>query len=96
MNSLLIYLYSSSVISSLIIGALIRLPLKPDMDSFEGNVLFPNIFVALGLTAITNFLFNINMDIISYLIAGIVIGIISALFSKYANRIFPGVDYATH
>jgi len=75
------------MISSIIFGAILKLPLKPDMDSFECNVLFPTIFVALGLTAITESLFGLDV------VLCVIIGMVSALFSKYANRIFPGVEY---
>jgi energy-converting hydrogenase A subunit A len=86
----LIYFYGISVISSIVIGAMLKLPLKPNMDSFEGNILFPTVFVALGLTAITEFLFGLDI------VLCIIMGITSALFSKYTNRIFPGVDYGNH
>ncbi len=83
----LIYYYVVSTIVALIAGLLIRLPISIDSDSFEGNILFPTVFVALGLTAIVEYLFNLN------LIVCLLIGILSALFSKYTNRIFNGVDY---
>lgn len=79
--------YGISVVSSLIFAFLLRMPLFPDTDSFETYVLFPTPFVALGLTGILKFLFGLDVVIC------VVVGIISALFSKYANRIFPGVSY---
>ncbi|WP_292461200.1 energy-converting NiFe hydrogenase A subunit EhaA [Methanothermococcus sp.] len=83
----LIYFYGISIISSIIIGILLKMPLKPNTNSFEGNILFPTVFVALGLTAIAEFLFGLDI------ILCVIIGVFSALFSKYINRIFPGVDY---
>jgi len=83
----LFYYYGISVVASLVIGILLRLPIKVNPDSFEGNVLFPTVFIALGLTAIVDYLFSLNM------VLCVGVGIISALFSKYANRIFPGVEY---
>ena len=56
-----------------------------DMDSFEGSVLFPTPFVALGLTALIGYL--ITLDLIS----SVIIGIFASVFSKFANKIFPGV-----
>ncbi|MDK2789739.1 MAG: energy-converting hydrogenase subunit [Methanothermococcus sp.] len=79
--------YSISVVSSLIFALLFRMPLLPNMDSFETYVLFPTPFVALGLTGILKLLFGLDVVIC------VVVGIVSALFSKYANRIFPGVSY---
>ena len=86
----LIYFYSISVVSSIAIGVMLKLPLKPNMDSFEGNVIFPTVFTALGLTAITEFLFGLDA------VLCVILGVVSALFSKYTNRIFSGVDYGNH
>lgn len=85
----LIY-YGGAIIVSIIIGLLLRLPLKIDIDSFEANVIFPTVFIALGLCALVEFLFGLN------LIMGIIIGFISALFSKYSMNIFSGVDYGSN
>jgi energy-converting hydrogenase A subunit A len=79
--------YGISTILSVILGILVKLPIKIDSDSFEGNALFPTIFVALGLTAIIDYLFGLNV------VVCVIIGITSALFSKYVNRIFNGVEY---
>lgn len=83
----LLYYYGISIVASLVIGMILKLPVKVNTDSFEGNVLFPTVFVALGLTAIIDYLFSLNA------IACLGVGIISALFSKYANSIFSGVEY---
>jgi energy-converting hydrogenase A subunit A len=85
----LIY-YGVAIVVSIIIGLLLRLPLKIDIDSFEANAIFPPVFIALGLCALVEFLFSSN------LIMGIIIGFISALFSKYSMNIFSGVDYGSN
>ncbi|HIP17245.1 MAG TPA: hypothetical protein EYG76_02945 [Methanothermococcus okinawensis] len=85
-----VYCYIISVIISVIIGLIIKLPLKLDKKSFEGNLFFPTIFIALGLTSIVEFLFGLNI------IFSLFIGLISPIFSKYVNIIFPGVKYGSH
>lgn len=77
--------YCIAVISATLFGALIGLKLSFDMDSFESSLLFPTPIVALGLTAIFGYLFS--LDIIS----SVAIGIFASIFSKCANKIFPGV-----
>ncbi len=82
--------YGGALIVSLIVGFLLKLPLKVNKESFESNVFFPTIFIVLGLCAITKFLFGYNI------VYGIIIGIISAIFSKYAINLFSGVDYGVN
>jgi len=83
----LILYYILSVVISLVVGLVIKLPLKMDTNSFRGNLFFPTIFTALGLMAVVDTLFGLN------LVFSVLIGILSPLFSKYVDVIFPGVDY---
>ncbi|HIQ39413.1 MAG TPA: hypothetical protein EYH53_05345 [Methanothermococcus okinawensis] len=83
----LIFYYILSLAISLVVGFIIRLPLKIDTNSFKGNLFFPTVFVTLGLMAIVDILFNLN------LVFSIIVGILSPLFSKYVDVIFPGVSY---
>lgn len=85
-----IYYYVISVMVSVVMGLIIKLPLKLDKESFEGNLFFPTIFIALGLTSIVEFLFGLNI------IFSLFIGLISPIFSKYVNIIFPGVEYGSY
>ena len=72
---------------SLVVGLIIKLPLKIDTNSFKGNLFFPTVFIVLGLMAVVDSLFSLN------LVFTILVGIISPLFSKYVDVIFPGVNY---
>ena len=83
----MIFYYILSLAISLVVGFIIRLPLKIDTNSFKGNLFFPTVFVTLGLMAIVDILFNLN------LVFSIIVGILSPLFSKYVDVIFPGVSY---
>jgi energy-converting hydrogenase A subunit A len=86
-ENLFYYYYGISVVVSLAIGILFRLPIKVNSDSFEGNALFPTVFIALGLTAIVDHLFSLSIS------SCIGVGVFSALLSKYVNKVFPGVEY---
>ncbi|ABO34447.1 membrane-bound hydrogenase subunit ehaA [Methanococcus maripaludis C5] len=77
--------YAVALVSSIVVGAILGMKISFDMDSFEGSVLFPTPFVALGLTALIGYL--ITLDLIS----SVIIGIFASVFSKFANKIFPGV-----
>ena len=77
--------YAVALVSSIVVGAVLGMKISFDMDSFEGSVLFPTPFVALGLTALIGYL--ITLDLIS----SVIIGIFASVFSKFANKIFPGV-----
>jgi len=79
--------YILSVVISLVVGFIIGLPVEIDVNSFKGNLFFPTVFVALGLTAVIDILFNLN------LVFTLLVGIFSPLFSKYVDLIFPGVSY---
>ncbi|HIC99620.1 MAG TPA: hypothetical protein EYP08_08405 [Pyrodictiaceae archaeon] len=83
----LIFYYILSLVISLIVGFIIRLPLKVDTDSFKGNLFFPTVFVTLGLISVVDILFSLN------LVFSIIVGIVSPLFSKYVDVVFPGVSY---
>lgn len=84
----MLYLYYIlSVVISLVVGFIIGLPVEIDVNSFKGNLFFPTVFVALGLTAVIDILFNLN------LVFTLLVGIFSPLFSKYVDLIFPGVSY---
>ena len=72
---------------SLVVGLIIKLPLKIDTNSFKGNLFFPTVFIVLGLMAVVDSLFSLN------LVFSILVGIVSPLFSKYVDVIFPGVNY---
>ncbi|HID47111.1 MAG TPA: hypothetical protein EYH15_01855 [Methanothermococcus okinawensis] len=85
-NVLYLY-YILSVVISLVVGFIIGLPVEIDVNSFKGNLFFPTVFVALGLTAVIDILFNLN------LVFTLLVGIFSPLFSKYVDLIFPGVSY---
>ena len=72
--------YIIAVLSAVIVGFIIRLPLlpeKPIRDSFTISIIFPTTVIALGLSAMV---FELGWGGI---IVGVIIGILSALISKY-------------
>ncbi|MDI6723959.1 MAG: energy-converting hydrogenase A subunit A EhaA [Methanobacterium sp.] len=72
--------YLLAVISAVIVGLILRLPLlpeKPMRDSWTISIIFPTAVIALGLSAIV---FKLGYE---GMITGIIIGVISALISKY-------------
>lgn len=72
--------YTLAVVSAVIIGLVLRLPLLPERpirDSWTISIIFPTTVIALGLSAIV---FELGWNGI---IVGIVIGVLSALISKY-------------
>jgi len=78
--------YAISVACAVVFGAFMGMKFSFDMDSFEGSLLFPTPFVALGLTALLGYFVSLDM------ISSAVIGIFAGIFSKCANKIFPGVN----
>ena len=72
--------YLLAVISAIIVGLILRLPLlpeKPMRDSWTISIIFPTAVIALGLSAIV---FKLGYE---GMITGIITGVISALISKY-------------
>ncbi len=79
--------YVLAVISAIIVGFILRLPLLPERpmrDSWTISIIFPTIIIALGLSAMV---FELGWNGI---IVGIVVGVLSALISKYLlEKILP-------
>ena len=79
--------YFLAVISAIIVGFILRLPLLPERpmrDSWTISIIFPTIIIALGLSAMV---FKLGWN---GMIVGIIIGILSALISKYLlEKILP-------
>jgi energy-converting hydrogenase A subunit A len=72
--------YVLAVISAIIVGFILRLPLLPERpmrDSWTTSIIFPTTIIALGLSAMV---FKLGYE---GMIVGIVIGVVSALISKY-------------
>ncbi len=72
--------YLLAVVSAVIVGLILRLPLLPERpmrDSWTISIIFPTAVIALGLSAMV---FKLGWD---GMIVGIVVGVISALISKY-------------
>lgn len=72
--------YVLAVISAIIIGFILRLPLLPERPirhSFTISIIFPTTVIALGLSAMV---FELGWE---GMIVGIIIGVLSALISKY-------------
>ncbi|MBP2172857.1 energy-converting NiFe hydrogenase A subunit EhaA [Methanococcus voltae] len=78
----MVELFVIAVLVSMTIAYLLKLKISYDMNSFEPTALFPTPFVAVGLTAIMHRF--IELDVV----VAVSIGIISGIFSKYANKIF--------
>ncbi|MFU8652140.1 energy-converting NiFe hydrogenase A subunit EhaA [Methanotorris formicicus] len=78
--------YVVSVIASIIFALIMKVPIipkeRPIRDTFETSVLFPTPIIALGLTAVDKVLFTPD------LMSCVLIGLISALFSKFSDGIF--------
>jgi energy-converting hydrogenase A subunit A len=83
--------YLIAVASAVIVAMILRLPLlleKPMRESWTISIIFPTIIIAIGLFAIINY-FKVYNNIYT----AIVIGIFSAIFSKYLlERTFPKPD----
>lgn len=79
--------YVLAVISAIIVGFMLRLPLLPERpmrDSWTISIIFPTVIIALGLSAMV---FGLGWNGI---IVGIIIGILSPFISKYLlEKILP-------
>lgn len=84
--SLIIY-YAVALIVGFIVGLILRLPLLPERPirhSWTVSIIFPTLIIALGLSAMISRLLYADLWI------AILIGVLSALFSKYLlERVFP-------
>ncbi|MGB9936899.1 MAG: energy-converting hydrogenase A subunit A EhaA [Methanobacterium sp.] len=72
--------YTLAVVSSIIVGFILRLPLLPERpirDSWTISIIYPTTVIALGLSAMV---FEMGWNGI---IVGIISGVLSALISKY-------------
>ena len=72
--------YTLAVLSAVIVGFIVKLPLLPERPirhSFTISIVFPTTVIALGLSAMV---FELGW---SGIIVGIVIGVLSALISRY-------------
>ncbi|WP_414468706.1 energy-converting hydrogenase A subunit A EhaA [Methanobacterium sp. ACI-7] len=72
--------YTLAVVSSIIVGFILKLPLLPERpirDSWTISLIFPTSVIALGLSAMV---FELGW---TGIIVGIVIGVLSALIAKY-------------
>jgi energy-converting hydrogenase A subunit A len=79
--------YTLAVLSAIIVGFIVRLPLLPERPirhSFTISIVFPTTVIALGLSAM---IFELGWGGI---IVGIVTGVLSALISRYLlEKILP-------
>lgn len=79
--------YILAVVSAIIVGVILRLPILPERPirhSFTASIIFPTTVIALGLSAMV---FKLGWE---GMIVGIIVGILSALISKYLlGRILP-------
>lgn len=80
--------YLIALAAALILGLVLRLPLlpeKPMRQSWTISIIFPTFIIAIGLFAILNY-----FEVYNTIYAAIIIGIFSAVFSKYLlERAFP-------
>jgi energy-converting hydrogenase A subunit A len=80
--------YTLAVISAVIVGFILKLPLHPERPirhSFTISIIFPTTVIALGLSAMV---FELGWG---GMIVGIIVGVLSALISKYLlEKILPG------
>lgn len=86
-NVILISSYAVAVISSIVVGLLLRIPLLPERpmrQSWTISIVFPTAVLALGFSAMV---FKLGVD---GLLVAAIIGIITALFCKYIlERVLP-------
>lgn len=86
-NVILISSYVLAVLSSVIVGLVLKMPILPERpmrQSWTISIIFPTIILALGFTAMVS---KLGVD---GLLVAVIIGIITALFSKYLlERILP-------
>jgi energy-converting hydrogenase A subunit A len=86
-NVILISSYAVAVISSIVVGLLLRIPILPERpmrQSWTISIVFPTVVLALGFSAMV---FKIGVD---GLLVAAIIGILTAFFSKYIlERVLP-------
>jgi energy-converting hydrogenase A subunit A len=86
-NVILVSSYVIAVISAVIVGLLLRIPILPERpirQSWTISIVFPTAVLALGFTAMV---FKLGVD---GLVVAVIIGVITALFSKYIlERVLP-------
>ena len=86
-NVILISSYAVALISSIIVGLILRIPVLPERpmrQSWTISIVFPTAVLALGFSAMV---FKLGVD---GLLVAVIIGIITALFSKYIlERVLP-------
>ncbi|MEN4006949.1 MAG: energy-converting hydrogenase A subunit A EhaA [Methanobacteriaceae archaeon] len=79
--------YTLAVISAIIVGFIVKLPLLPERPmrySFTISIIFPTTVIALGLSAMA---FELGLNGI---MVGIITGVLSALVSRYLlEKILP-------
>jgi energy-converting hydrogenase A subunit A len=79
--------YILAVVSAIIVGLVLRLPLLPERPmrfSWKVSIIFPTAVLALGLTAT---LFKLGYE---GLLVAVIVGIIASIFAKYfLERILP-------
>jgi energy-converting hydrogenase A subunit A len=79
--------YILAVVSALIVGLLLRLPLLPERPmrhSWTVSIIFPTSVLALGFTAIV---FKLGYE---GLLVAVIVGVLTAIFSKYLlERLLP-------
>jgi len=86
-NVILISSYVLAVISAVIVGLLLRIPILPERpmrQSWTISIIFPTAVLALGFNAMV---FKLGVD---GLLVSVIIGVLTALFSKYIlERVLP-------
>jgi len=86
-NVILVSSYVLAVVSAVIVGLLLRIPIlpeKPMRQSWTVSIVFPTAVLALGFTAMV---FKLGVD---GLLVAVIIGVLTALFSKYIlDRVLP-------
>ncbi len=82
--------YMLVLISAIIAGLLLRIPIlpeKPMRNSWTISIIFPTLIIAIGLYTI------INIYGFGNIYSGVIIGLFSALFSKFLlEKAFPRPD----
>lgn len=86
--------YVLAIISAIVVGLLVKLPILPERpmrDSWTLSAVFPTSIIALGLSAMVFKM--VIFDLYLGMVVAIIIGILSALFTKFLfGRIFPIPD----
>jgi len=86
-NVILISSYVLAVLSAMIVGIVLKIPVLPERpmrQSWTISIIFPTAVLALGFTAMVS---KLGVD---GLLVAVIIGIITALFSKYLlERVLP-------